>query len=62
MLRGAEYLKLPMRGSLELPAVICTDGLDLKPSEDDVFLQYGSPAQPSRRQLFLGAWASLNGR
>ena len=37
MVRDAEYLELPMKGSLELLAVVRTDGLDLKPSEDDVF-------------------------
>ena len=61
MLRDAEYLELPMSGSLELPAVVRTDDLDLKPSEDGVFWQYGSPAQPSRCRLFSGTWASLNG-
>ena len=37
MVRDAEYLELPMKGSLELLAIVRTDGLDLKPSEDDVF-------------------------
>ena len=37
MVRDAEFLELPMKGSLELPPVVRTDGLDLKPSEDDVF-------------------------
>ena len=36
-MRDAEYLELPMKGSLELPPDVRTDGLDLKPSEDDVF-------------------------
>ena len=34
-MRNAEYLELPMEGTLKLPAVVRTDGLDLKPSKDD---------------------------
>ena len=35
-MRDYEYAKLPMEGTLELPAVIRTDGSDIKSSEDDV--------------------------
>ena len=31
----AEYPELPMEGTLEFLAVVCTYGLDLKNSEDD---------------------------
>ena len=34
-MRNAEYLELPMEGTLKLSAVLCTDGLDLKPSKGD---------------------------
>ena len=33
-MRNAEYLELPMEDTLKLPAVVCTDGLHLKPSKD----------------------------
>ena len=35
LLMDAEYPELPMEGTLEFLAVVCTYGLDLKNSEDD---------------------------
>ena len=36
MARDAEHVKLPMKATLQVPAIVCTDGSDVKPSEDDV--------------------------
>ena len=36
MARDAEHVKLPMEATLEVPAIVRTDGSDIKPSEDDV--------------------------
>ena len=60
-MKNAEYLELPVRGCLELPAVVRADGLDLESSEDDIVCLYSSPAQISCRQLFSVTWAPLNG-
>ena len=34
-MRNAEYLELPMEGTLKLSAVVRADGLDFKPSNGD---------------------------
>ena len=34
-MRNAEYLELPMEGTLKLSAVVRTDGLDFQPSKGD---------------------------
>ena len=36
IVRDAEYVKLPMEETLEVPAIVRTDDSDVKPSEDDV--------------------------